>query len=35
MIDTSGKVVYSFVEADYKVRLPAQDLLDAAKALAD
>jgi len=35
MIDKTGKVVYSFVEADYKVRLPANDLLKAAEALAD
>ena len=35
MIDKSGKIVYSFVEADYKVRLPAEDLLAAASALGD
>jgi peroxiredoxin len=35
MIDKSGKVVYSFVEPDYKVRLPAEDLLTAASRLAD
>jgi peroxiredoxin len=35
MIDKSGKVVYSFVEPDYKVRLPAEDVLAAASALAD
>ncbi len=35
MIDKSGMVVYSFVEADYKVRLPASDLLAAATALTD
>lgn len=35
MIDKSGMVTYSFVEADYKVRLPAADLLKAAEALAN
>ena len=35
MIDKSGKVVYSFVEADYKVRLPAEDLLEVAEELTD
>lgn len=35
MIDQSGKVVYSFVEADYKIRLPAEDLLKQAEALSD
>ncbi len=35
MIDRSGRVVYSFVEPDYKVRLPAEDLLAAASALMD
>ena len=35
MIDKSGMVTYSFVEADYKVRLPAAELLKAAEALAD
>jgi len=35
MIDKTGKVVFSFVEADYKVRLPAEELLTAAGALVD
>jgi peroxiredoxin len=32
VINKSGDIVYDFVEADYKVRLPADDLLAAAKA---
>ena len=32
VIDRSGKIVFDFVEADYKVRLSADDLLSAAKA---
>lgn len=35
VIDTDGKVTFSFVEADYKVRLPADDLLQAAGEVAD
>lgn len=35
IIDTDGRVAFSFVEADYKVRLPAEDLLDAAGAVLD
>ena len=35
MIDKSGKVTYSFVEADYKVRLPADELMKAAEAMTD
>ena len=35
IIDTNGKVTYSFVEPDYKVRLPSEDLLAAATAVAD
>ncbi len=35
VIDTSGKVAFSFVEPDYKVRLPAGELLEAASAVAD
>lgn len=35
MIDKSGVITYSFVEPDYKVRLPAEDLLKAAEDLAD
>ncbi|MDH5344323.1 MAG: AhpC/TSA family protein [Gammaproteobacteria bacterium] len=35
VIDRSGMVTYSFVEADYKVRLPADDLLEALGTLAD
>lgn len=33
VIDTEGRIVYSFVEPDYKVRLPATDLLAAVDAL--
>ncbi len=33
-IDRSGQIAYAFVEADYKVRLPADELLDVASALA-
>jgi peroxiredoxin len=33
-IDRSGQIAYAFVEADYKVRLPADELLDVATALA-
>lgn len=32
VINRSGDIVYDFVEADYKVRLPAEELLSAAKA---
>lgn len=32
VINTSGDIVYDFVEADYKIRLPADELLNAAKA---
>jgi peroxiredoxin len=32
VIDRSGEIVFDFVEADYKVRLPADELLAAAKA---
>ncbi len=32
VIDRSGKIVFDFVEPDYKVRLSADDLLSAAKA---
>lgn len=32
MIDTDGQIVFSFVEADYKVRLPAEDMLAVARA---
>ena len=35
VIDTSGKVTFSFVEPDYRVRLPAADLLEAASEVAD
>ena len=35
VIDATGKVTYSFVEADYKVRLSAADLLKAASEVAD
>jgi peroxiredoxin len=35
VIDASGKVTYSFVEPDYKVRLPADDLLQAANDVAN
>lgn len=33
MIDTDGNIVYDFVNADYKVRLPADDLLATANEL--
>jgi peroxiredoxin len=33
VIDAKGKVTYSFVEPDYKIRLPAEDLLKAASAV--
>ena len=32
VVDKNGKIVYDFVEADYKVRLPADELLAIAKA---
>lgn len=32
VINRSGDIVYDFVEADYKIRLPADELLSAAKA---
>lgn len=32
VIDRSGQIVFDFVEPDYKVRLPADELLSAAKA---
>ncbi len=35
VIDTNGMVTYSFVEPDYKIRLPAEDLLKAASKVAD
>jgi peroxiredoxin len=35
VIDRDGKVTFSFVEPDYKVRLPADDVLAAATAVAD
>jgi peroxiredoxin len=35
VIDTNGMVTYSFVEPDYKIRLPAEDLLQAASKVAD
>jgi len=35
VIDKSGMVTYSFVEADYKVRLSAEDLLQAASDVSD
>jgi len=35
VIDASGRVTYSFVEPDYKVRLPADDLLQAATEVAN
>ena len=35
VIDSNGMVTFSFVEADYKVRLPAADLLAAASEVAD
>jgi peroxiredoxin len=34
VIDSSGMIVYDFVNADYKVRLPADELLTAAEAVA-
>jgi peroxiredoxin len=33
VINESGDIVYDFVNADYKVRLPADELLSAAKAV--
>lgn len=33
-VDRSGKIAYSFVNADYKVRLPAAELLAAAEEIA-
>jgi peroxiredoxin len=35
VIDSDGMVTFSFIEADYKVRLPADDLLAAASEVAD
>ena len=35
VIDTDGRITFSFVEADYKIRLPAADLLAAASEVAD
>lgn len=35
IIDSNGKVAYSFVEPDYKVRLSAEDLLDVVRELRD
>ena len=35
VIDATGMVTYSFVEPDYKIRLPAEDLLTAASKVAD
>jgi len=35
VIDSDGMVRFSFVEPDYKVRLPAADLLEAASSVAD
>jgi len=35
VIDKDGMITYSFVEADYKVRLPADDLLTAANEVVD
>ena len=35
VIDDDGMVTYAFVEPDYKVRLSADDLLDAASEVAD
>jgi peroxiredoxin len=35
VIDADGEVTFSFVEPDYKVRLPADDVLAAATAVAD
>jgi peroxiredoxin len=32
VIDQSGQIVFDFVEPDYKIRLPADELLSAAKA---
>lgn len=32
VIDRSGEIVFDFVNADYKIRLPADDLLSAARA---
>lgn len=32
VIDRSGQIVFDFVEPDYKIRLPADELLSAAKA---
>lgn len=32
VIDKSGEIVFDFVNADYKIRLPADDLLSAARA---
>ncbi len=34
VIDTTGKIVFDFVNADYKVRLPADELLAAAHSVA-
>jgi peroxiredoxin len=34
VIDTSGKIVFDFVNPDYKVRLPADELLAAAQSVA-
>jgi peroxiredoxin len=34
VIDASGKIVFDFVNADYKVRLPAAELLEAADLVA-
>ena len=35
VIDTDGRITFSFVEADYKIRLPADRLLAAAMELVD
>lgn len=35
VIDSNGMVTFSFIEADYKVRLPAADVLAAASEVAD
>jgi len=35
VIDRDGTITYSFVEPDYRIRLPAKDLLDAAVEVAD
>lgn len=35
MVDKSGMVTYSFVEPDYKVRLPSDELMQAAAELTD